>query len=150
MNRKLVCIPLADEIRSVIFSFEGNKALGPDGFPMFFFQFFWEIISKDVVADTKEFFTSGSLLKELNSSFIVLVPKKPSASSFDELCPISLCNSVYNIFSKVLAVRLQRILPLIISPQQMGLWLVGKVWILFSLFMKIFTFCLLIRMLDLF
>lgn len=36
-NRKLVCIPSVEEVRGVVFSFEGNKALGPDGFPMFFF-----------------------------------------------------------------------------------------------------------------
>lgn len=86
---------------------------------MFFFQS-EEIIPKDVVAATKEFFRSGSLFKELNSYFIFLMPKKPGVASFDELYPISLCNSVYKIFSKVLAARLQRVLPLIISPQQNG------------------------------
>lgn len=115
-----MCIPMEEEIRSIVFSFEGNKVSGLDGFPMFFFQSFWDIIAKDVVEATKEFFGSGNILKELNSSFIVLMPKKLSAASFDEFRSISLCNSIYKIFSKVLAVRLQKVLPLIISPQQNG------------------------------
>lgn len=88
-------IPLVNEIKSVVFSFEGNKEPGPNGFLMFFFQYFWDIIAKDVVEATKDFFGSRNLLKELNSSFIFLVPKKPSVASFDEFHPISLCNSIY-------------------------------------------------------
>lgn len=35
-NHNLVAIPSKDEIRSVVFSFDGSKALGPDNFLMFF------------------------------------------------------------------------------------------------------------------
>lgn len=83
----------------------------------YFSTIFWEIISKDVINATKEFFGSRKLLKELNSTFIVLIPKKPSAKRFGDFRPISLCNSIYKIFSKVLALRLQRVLSKIISPQ---------------------------------
>lgn len=39
-NKFLIDIPSKDEIKVVVFSFDGNKALGPDGFPLFFIQSF--------------------------------------------------------------------------------------------------------------
>ncbi|XP_057828258.1 uncharacterized protein LOC131039491 [Cryptomeria japonica] len=36
-NRNLAVIPSNEEIKTVVFSFNGDKAPGPDGFPMFFF-----------------------------------------------------------------------------------------------------------------
>lgn len=44
---------------------------------------------------------------------------------FEEFRPINLCNSIFKILSKVLALRLQHILPFIISPQQNG-FLAGR------------------------
>lgn len=75
MNLELTIIPSVDEVRNVVFSFEGNKVPGPDGFPLFFFQKFWHIILSDVVAAAQDFFQSHSLLKELNATFFVLSPR---------------------------------------------------------------------------
>ncbi|XP_059064706.1 uncharacterized protein LOC131856797 [Cryptomeria japonica] len=75
-NHNLATIPSKEEIRSVVFSFDGSKAPGPDDFPMFFFQNFLEVVEKDVSNVVKEFFGARSLLKELNATFIVLIPKK--------------------------------------------------------------------------
>lgn len=119
-NKFLTTIPSKDEIKAAVFSFKGNKAPGPDGFPMFVFQNFWHIVEEDVSNGVKEFFGARSLLKELNSTFIVLVPKIAGADSMDGFHPISLCNSFYKIISKVLTLRLLTILPSIISPQQNG------------------------------
>ncbi|XP_057873436.2 uncharacterized protein LOC131079489 [Cryptomeria japonica] len=47
-NRSLAAIPSNEEIKNTVFSFDGNKASGPNGFPMFFFQTFWDIVEKDV------------------------------------------------------------------------------------------------------
>lgn len=68
----------------------------------------------------KSFLAVIYLLKELNATFLVLILKTPRASPFNEFRPINLCNSIYNIFSKVLEIRLQRVLPLIISLHQSG------------------------------
>lgn len=100
----------------VVFSFEGNKAPGPNEFPMFFFQWFWDIIENDVMNVVKELFGSRRILKELNATFVVLIPKKPRAMEFEAFKPISLCNSFYKIISKVLTSRILFILPLLISP----------------------------------
>ena len=60
---------------------------------------------------------SGTLPTPLNHTFITLIPKKNSPG-LHQYHPISLCNMLYKIFSKVLANRLKKILPLIISEHQ--------------------------------
>lgn len=39
-NKFFTAIPSKDEVKAAMFSFEGNKALSSDGFPLFFFQTF--------------------------------------------------------------------------------------------------------------
>ena len=94
------------------------KALGPDGMPLLFYQNFWELVSGDVIHDILCFLNSSSLPKSLNHTFITLIPKTKNPESVTEYRPISLCNVLYKIFSKVLANRLKRVLPKIISEHQ--------------------------------
>ena len=79
---------------------------------------YWPVIMKDVVKAVQEFFGARSILKEINSTFLVLIPKVPGVDTLDKFKPMSLCNSFYKIISKVLTLRLIKLLPLIISLQQ--------------------------------
>jgi hypothetical protein len=51
----------------------------------------------------------------LNLTYIALIPKVKNLLSVAEFKPISLCNVLYKLISKVLTNRLKKILPHIIS-----------------------------------
>uniref|UniRef100_A0A803NXT3 Reverse transcriptase domain-containing protein n=1 Tax=Cannabis sativa TaxID=3483 RepID=A0A803NXT3_CANSA len=117
-NQSLVRVPSAEEIKKVVWSMPSLKAPGPDGMPGKFFKDHWEIVGSDVVATVIQFFETGEFVKEINQTFIVLIPKKIGAKCFDEFRPISLCNFTYKIISKILANRLRPLLQELISPYQ--------------------------------
>jgi hypothetical protein len=54
----------------------------------------------------------------LNFALLTLIPKELGARSMKKYKPISLCNCSFNIFSKVLTLRLGKIANRLISPQQ--------------------------------
>lgn len=54
------------------------------------------------------------------TSHLALIPKDPNPLSFDRFRPISLCNVSYKIVTKILANRLKKLLPHVISENQGG------------------------------
>jgi hypothetical protein len=54
---------------------EHNKAPGPDGIPMEFYQMFWDLIRGDLMALFKEFHKGSLPLYNLNFGTIILLPK---------------------------------------------------------------------------
>jgi len=52
-------------------------------------------------ASIMDFFTHGSMLKQLKHTFLVLVPKTKSSSSPDKFRPIALTNELYKIISRI-------------------------------------------------
>ncbi|XP_030495226.2 uncharacterized protein LOC115711025 [Cannabis sativa] len=94
------------------------KAPGPDGMPGRFYRAHWDIVRDDVIGSVIQFFQTGEFVKSLNQTFIVLIPKRGNAQCFDDYRPISLCNFSYKIISKLLANRIKKLLPGIISPSQ--------------------------------
>jgi hypothetical protein len=81
-----------EEIRRVIFSMKQSKAPGPDGFSAGFFQKAWPVVGEDVMDAILEFFSSGNLLREVNSTIITLVPKKKNPAVMGDYRPISCYN----------------------------------------------------------
>lgn len=65
-----------------------------------------------------EFFKSGKILKAWNSTVLTLVPKSDHADTITNYRPITCCNTIYKVVSKMLTNRLKQILPEIISPNQ--------------------------------
>ncbi|GLT37028.1 hypothetical protein SLA2020_113700 [Shorea laevis] len=96
----------------------GDKSLGPDGFSFHLIRACWSVIEKDVVEFVQEFFRNDKLVRGLNSSFIVPIPKKTNPLDLKDYRPISLINSLYKIISKVLANRIKKVLSKVISGTQ--------------------------------
>ena len=71
---------MVEEIKEVIFSLGSNKALGPDGMLAHFYKFYWNIIGSDIIEAITSFFMRGYMLREINHSFIVLIPNGSNAA----------------------------------------------------------------------
>ena len=95
-----------------------TKALGPDGMSATFFQNYWGIVGNDVTCMVLNVLNNNMSLIEINRTNITLVPKIKSPTNMTDFIPISLCNVVYKLISKVLANCLKIILPQIISENQ--------------------------------
>ena len=105
-NFELTRILNAEEIKKVVWDMNPLKAPGPDGFPGLFFRRYWDIVGYQVIDVVQSFFREGWLLKQMNHTFITLIPKKQGACNFNHSRPISLCNFYYKIISKILVLRL--------------------------------------------
>ena len=92
-----------------------TKALGPNGMSAIFFQKYWGIVGNDVICIVLNVLNSNMSMVEINKTNITLVPKIKNPTKMTDFRPISLCNVVYKLISKVLANRLKVILPQIIS-----------------------------------
>ncbi|KAK3218140.1 hypothetical protein Dsin_012110 [Dipteronia sinensis] len=56
----------------------------------------------------------------LNQTLISLVPKVPSPLDMTQLRPISFCNTIYKVISKIIVQRLMNLLPKLVSPNQVA------------------------------
>ncbi|KAG7589015.1 Reverse transcriptase zinc-binding domain [Arabidopsis suecica] len=108
----------AEEIRQVLFAMPANKAPGPDGFTCEFFKSAWSVVGDDFTTAIQSFFIKGFLPKGVNTTILALIPKKEDAKVMKDYRPISCCNVLYKVISKILANRLKSLLPEIISPNQ--------------------------------
>ncbi|XP_071900920.1 uncharacterized protein [Coffea arabica] len=64
------------------------------------------------------FFHTGNMLKVVNETLITLIPKVENPINLTQYRPISLCNTLYKIISKVLANKLKVVLNKCISETQ--------------------------------
>lgn len=91
---------------------------GPNGMSPIFFQKYWDVVGTNVVNSVLQTLRTLVMPNGLNETFICLIPKVNYPQKITEFRPISLCNVVYKLVSKVLANRLKKILPEVISESQ--------------------------------
>ena len=106
MNRELTRSFSRDEVEAALNSMEPLSAPGLDGMPPTFFQTYWSIVGDDVSFVVLSCVNNCSLPAEINHTFITLIPKVKCPEKISEFRPISLCNVIYKLVSKVLANRL--------------------------------------------
>jgi hypothetical protein len=118
MNEALCREYTAEEVKEALESIGDLKAPGPDGMHAIFYKQFWETVGDTVTAKVLNVLRGGEIPTEWNETTVVLIPKVKEPESMKDLRPISLCNVVYKLISKVLANRLKKILDEIIAPNQ--------------------------------
>ena len=73
-----------------------------------------------VFGEVKEIFDNFSMPFHLNETLITLIPKCSGADSLGLFRPISLCNTVYKMVTKMIVKRLRPLMPSLISPLQIA------------------------------
>ena len=106
------------EVHSALMGMNGDKAPGPDGFTVAFWQSCWGFVKEEILAMFKEFHEHNTFLKSLNTTFLVLIPKKGGAEDIGDFRPISLLGGLYKLLAKVLANRLKKVIGKVVSPAQ--------------------------------
>lgn len=117
-NNLLIAQVINAEIEKAIYQMHPTKSLGLDGFNVGFFHHHWEMVRGMVMGMVKSFFQSWQMLKELNHTNIVLIPKVDNLLKMSQFRLISLCNVVYKIILEVLTNRLKRVLSKVVSQNQ--------------------------------
>jgi hypothetical protein len=92
-----------DKVLEAVRCMFGDKAPGPNGFTMAFYQACWGVVKTDVMRVMHHFHQYGTFARSLNATFVVLIPKKAGTTEVKDFRPITLVGSMYKIISKVLA-----------------------------------------------
>ena len=111
---------LGPEVEAVLRGFKEDKSPGSDGWPVEFFLAFYDLVGEELVMAVEQARLQGKVSGALNSTFLTLIPKCEKPLTCDDFRPISLCNLVYKIISKIAAIRLKAILNRSLSANQFG------------------------------
>eukprot|EP00253_Pinus_taeda_P031661 PITA_31661 len=117
-----------EELLSAMKSFKKDRSPGPDGWPIEFFIHFYDLFKSDLLRMVEASRMSGNIHSALTSTFIALIPKKQGSASLHDYRPISLCNSLFKIISKIIAERLKPTLNQFISRNQHAFLKDRNIW----------------------
>ncbi|GAA0141982.1 hypothetical protein LIER_02995 [Lithospermum erythrorhizon] len=118
-SQTILVAPISnEEIRWVVFDIGDERAPGLDGFTVAFFKANLDIVRGDVVRAVREFYSTGRLLRQLNHTIIALIPKTDRDPGVGDFRPIACANVVYKIITKILAKRMETLLPSLIDRSQ--------------------------------
>ena len=105
-------------MQRVLFSMPKDKSPGPDGYTTEFYKAAWATIGHEFTLAVQSFFVKGFLPKGINSTILALIPKKLRAKEMKDYRPISCCNVIYKVISKIIANRLKVLLPIFVAGNQ--------------------------------
>ena len=110
-----------NELKDAVFSMKLDKTPGSDGWPVEMYQTFWDMLSVPLLELTQQVYTDKCLHETALTGILNLIPKGGKDSRYlKNLRPITLLNTDYKIIEKMLARRLDKVLPNIIHSDQTG------------------------------
>lgn len=80
-----------------------DKSPKLDGWGVEIFIHLFDLMIPDLLADAEESRINGFIPGAINATFISLIQKKENPQYFANFRPISLCNTVYKLISKLIA-----------------------------------------------
>lgn len=101
-------------------SFRNNRILRLEGWTIDLFLAFFDLVGDDIRRMVEEIKAQGKMLGSLNSTFLDLIPKSDHPTTFGDFRHVSLCNMLYKIVAKVIAMRIENLLSNNISPEEFG------------------------------
>ncbi|GKA96079.1 sugar transport protein 13 [Tanacetum coccineum] len=77
-----------------------------------------DVVGAEVCDAVRDFFLNGQILKEINHTFIALIPKIPTPLRLNDYRPISCCSVIYKCISKILTNRIIKGVMEVVSKNQ--------------------------------
>lgn len=68
--------PFSEEVFNALRDMNGDKEPCTDGYTMAFRVFNWQLVKDEVLGFFKEFHENENFVRSMNSTFVVLIPKK--------------------------------------------------------------------------
>jgi hypothetical protein len=84
-----------------------------------FFKTFYDFLKENLLLMVREYQRTRIIHGSLNATFLCPVHKKQNAVSFEEFRPISCCNVVYKIITKIISRRLKPLISEVIGEEQL-------------------------------
>lgn len=105
-----------EEIKHALSSLKPFKSPGPDGLQAGFFQRFWLVVGHSVSKEMRRIFQEKRVPTSLNQTHIALIVKIKGPKTVGNFRPISLCNIVYKIITKIIVTRIRPLKEKLFSP----------------------------------
>lgn len=121
MNNALTERFTKEKVEEALHHMAPLKSIGPYGFNTSFYQIYWHIVGDEITSVVLNYLNNDVFDHCTNFTYIVLIPKITNSANAYDFRPISLCDVIYKIASKVLANKLKQVLPHIISMNQNAL-----------------------------
>jgi hypothetical protein len=100
MNEALLKEFTMEDVDVALSQMHQLKSPGPNGFSACFYQRSWDTVRTEVGKAMLDFVNFGIFYHSINTTHIVLIPKKKNPSRVTDYRPISLCNVLYKLMAK--------------------------------------------------